>query len=185
MTQDVEKNDESLARAVQQGDSGAFNELVKRYEAKMLRYARKFLFRGDDCKDVVQEVFIKAYINIKSFDPNRRFSPWLYRIAHNEFINAVKKKIRLPFSFDLDAVFPHPLAKETADSDADRGDIKKMLDRSLERIGPKYREVLVLYYYEDFDYKEIAEILKIPISTVGVRLSRGKAELKQHMTKDN
>ena len=176
----LEQTDEEIAAQVQKGDIESFGVLAKRYEEKMTRYARKFLFGGDDVKDLVQEVFIKAYVNIQSFDAGRKFSSWLYRIAHNEFINAGKKKSRLPvFAFDLDALFPHLAAKETADGDLERQELKKTLEGYLGRLDLKYRETLVLYYLEDQDYKEIAEILQIPVSTVGVRLTRGKAMLKK------
>jgi RNA polymerase sigma-70 factor (ECF subfamily) len=182
----VTQTDEAIALHVQKGDVEQFGELIKRYEPKMTRYARKFLFQGDDVKDLVQEVFIKAYVNIQSFDTTRRFSPWLYRIAHNEFINAVKKKSRLPvFSFDFDALLPQFIAKETAESKVAQADIKRLLDTCLDKLGPKYREPLVLYYIEEMEYKEIAEILKIPVATVGVRLSRGKAMLRQIAVKLN
>ena len=88
-----EQEDEIIAALVQSGQSVLFGVLVKRYEEKMRRYARKFLSNDDDKKDIVQEIFIKAYINIKSFDTKRKFSSWLYRIAHNELVNNLKKKI--------------------------------------------------------------------------------------------
>ena len=178
-----EKTDEEIASLVQQGDIESFGILVERYEQKLLRCARKFIFDGEEAKDHVQESFIKAYVNIQSFDSSRKFSSWMYRIAHNECVNAVKKKGREPLSyFDLDVFFPHLVAKETADDDANKNDLKRILDQTLEKLSPKYREPLVLYYYEDMDYKEIAEILQIPVSTVGVRLQRGKDFLKKLVT---
>ena len=90
------ETDEAIATRVQKGDSEAFGQLVERYEEKLMRYARKFLRDPDDAKDIVQEVFIKSYQNIQSFDATRRFSPWIYRIAHNEFVNAIKKRSRGP-----------------------------------------------------------------------------------------
>ncbi len=175
-----EQTDEMLARAVQEGDKEAFGVLVERFEAKMLRYASKFLFDLFSAEDVVQEVFIKAYVNIKSFDAGKRFSPWLYRIAHNEFINALKRKGRepLPF-FDPDELFPHPVSTETADRALLEEELKTVTDGHLRSLGPKYREPIVLLYYEGLDYKEIAEVLQIPISTVGVRIKRAKESLKR------
>lgn len=181
-----DKTDEQVAAAVQKGDAESFKVLMERYEPKMSRYARRFLFQGDDLKDVVQEIFIKAYVNIKSFDVDRRFSPWIYRIAHNEFVNAVKKKQKERDNvtiFDFDVLFPHLIAKETADGDMSNQELKKMLDSSLDKLGPKYKEPLVLYYFEEMDYKAIAEILHIPVSTVGVRLQRGKMMLKKMVQK--
>ena len=177
-----ERKDEEIASLVQEGDVEAFRELVERYEPKISRYAKRFLFQGDDIKDLVQEVFIKAYVNIRSFDAERRFSPWIYRIAHNEFVNAVKRKQKERENvslFNFDVLFPHLMAKETADGGMNQKELKRMIDKSLDRLGPKYKDPLILYYFEEMDYKAIADILRIPVSTVGVRLQRGKAMLKK------
>lgn len=176
----AEPSDEQIAALVQKGDLESFGGLVERYEAKMTRYARKFLFNHHDGEDLAQEVFIKAFINIQSFDSKRKFSSWLYRIAHNEFINAIRKKKNepLPF-FDADTLLPHPSAREDPAKEAENNNLKEILDKSLAKIDAKYREPLVLFYFEELSYQEIAEILHIPVSTVGVRLARGKKFLKK------
>ncbi len=183
MADTLELTDEEVARRVQSGDAEAFGLLMERYEPKMSRYARKFLFGNDDVTDLVQEVFIKAYTNIQSFDTSRRFSPWIYQIAHNEYINALKQKGRDPISFfdnfDFDSVLPHPAAQEAADTEASERETRAMLDDGLAKLNPKYREVLVLFYYEELDYGEMAELLHVPISTVGVRLRRAREKLKE------
>lgn len=177
-----EHTDEQVAERVQAGDAALFGILVERYEAKLLRYAKKFLSSPEDAEDTVQEIFIKAYASIQSFNTDKRFSPWIYRIAHNELVNALKKKGREKiFFFDLDALFPHPIAKETADSDAERAEMRRMIDTALETLDAKYREPLVLYYLEEMTYKEIADILRLPVFTVGVRIQRGKTALKKHI----
>ena len=109
-------SDEEIAQKVQANDTDAFGVLVFRYEDKMLRYARRFLFDYHDSEDVVQNVFIKAFTNINSFDYKRKFSPWLYRIAHNEFISTIRKnKLEaIPF-FDPDTLFPHPVSEKATD----------------------------------------------------------------------
>ncbi len=175
-----ELTDESVALEVQQGDVQKFGTLVERYEAKLKRYAQRFLFGYEDAQDMVQDVFLKAYTNLQSFDTSQKFSPWIYRIAHNEFINAIKKKGREPLSFfDPDTLFPHPIAKERPDTELHEQELKTMLDECLDKLDPKYREPLVLYYFEDLDYQSIAEIMHIPTSTVGVRINRGKAMLQK------
>ncbi len=175
------ETDEQIAAHVQGGGVDVFGELVERYQEKLLRYARKFLLDPDDAKDIVQDIFIKAYENIQSFDVSRRFSPWIYRIAHNEFVNALKRRAsrRTVFAFDIDTLFPHLAAPDTADSAALERDMRATLERFLDKIDAKYREPLVLYYLESMDYKEISEILQVPVSTVGVRLARGRAALKK------
>jgi len=174
-----ERTDEEIALQVQAGDMENFGILVKRYEVKIKRYARKFLFGYEDAEDMVQEVFLKAYINIQSFNASQKFSSWLYRIAHNEFINAIKKKGRERLSlFDLDTLFPHPVAKESLIDDINSRELREILDRILGKIDLKYREVLVLYCFEELNYREIAEVLHIPIATVGVRIKRGRELIK-------
>ncbi len=182
----ADKTDEEVVAMVQSGDLDAFGVIVERYEQKLLRYARKFLFNQDDAKDLVQDVFIKAYSNLQSFDSRRRFSPWLYRVAHNEFLNVIKsKKGKESFSlFDIDVLFPHPIAKETADEKVNLQEVKDWMEKSLNSLDAKYREPLVLYYLEEMNYQEIADILQIPVSTVGVRLGRGRALLKKNIRPD-
>ena len=176
----AELTDEQIALSVQKGDFHIFGLLVERYEPKLLRYSKKFLFDYEDGKDMVQEVFIKAYSNIQSFDTDRSFSSWIYRIAHNEFINAIRKKGREPLSFfDPDTLFPHPTAAGQADTEVKKQEIKDMVEKCLDKLDLKYREPLVLYYYEDMGYKEISEIMHIPIPTAAIRLKRGRAALQK------
>ncbi len=172
--------DETIARQVQNGDIKAFKTLVERYEPKMLRYAKRFVFGYEDAQDAVQDIFIKAYRNIKSFDTDRRFSPWIYRIAHNELINLIKKKGREPVSFfDPDTLFPHPATESTPQNDLEEKQLRQALDHLLGKLDPKYREPLILYHFENMDYQQIADIMHIPSSTVGIRLKRGRDQLRR------
>lgn len=178
---DMEPTDEALAGRAQKGDADAFGELVSRFEAKLLRYARRFLLDPDDAQDIVQDVFVKAYENLQGFDVSRRFSPWIYRIAHNEFVNdlAKKKARRTFFTIDFDTLFPHLQAAEKSDSAALERDVRETLEKHLAQVDPKYREPLILYYLEGMDYQAIADVLHIPVSTVGVRLLRGRTLLQK------
>ncbi len=174
------QSDEELARAVQQGDKDAFGSLVERYETKLLRYGRKFLPTPEDIEDIVQDVFISTYQNIKSFDPSQKFSSWIYRIAHNAFVNALKKHSRNPLVFlDLDTLISHPVYEDPIPKEREETEMKVMIEKGLSELSDKYREVLVLYYLEEIPYKDIAEILEVPQSTVGIRLKRAKEALKK------
>lgn len=183
MDQFAAQGDEEIASAVQKGDFEAFGTLVERYEGKLMRYANKFLQSKEDKKDLIQEVFLKAYSNIQSFNLKLSFSSWIYRIAHNEFVNALKKKsFRNTISvslLDFDVLFPHLASNENPDTDISRKEIKEEMDSILGELDSKYREPLVLHYYEDMPYKDIADVLQVPVSTVGVRIQRGKAMLKK------
>jgi len=173
-------SDEQIAVSVQGGDSELFGELIDRYEAKLKRYGQKFLSYQDEIEDLVQDVFIKSYTNIQSFDAKLRFSPWIYRVAHNTFVNELKRKQRRgPVVFDFDTVLPVLSAKETTDAEVLSAELRSELDELLIEIPTKYREVLVLHYFEELSYKEIGEVLQIPVTTVGVRMTRGRKKLKQ------
>ncbi|MFZ2523184.1 MAG: RNA polymerase sigma factor [Minisyncoccia bacterium] len=172
--------DEELASLVQQGHREKFGELMNRYSGKLFRYGRQFLKDFDNIEDVVQDVFIKTYQNINSFDTSQRFSPWIYRIAHNTYINAIKKQNNGPlYLFDFDTIMSHTVVEEDPIiKEREQKEIKEMVERGLSQIEPKYREILVLYYIEDLSYKEISDILQVPIGTVGVRVMRAKVILK-------
>lgn len=171
--------DEELAMAVQAGQPDMFGPLVERYEQKLLRYGRKFLRQPEDIQDIVQDVFVSAYQNIQSFDAGQKFSPWIYRIAHNAFVNALRKNSRNPLVYvDFDTFLAHPAYDDPAAREREQQEIKAMIEKSLEELDYKYREVLILYYLEDMSYKDIAEVLQVPAGTVGVRLRRAKEALR-------
>ncbi|MCA9366994.1 RNA polymerase sigma factor [Candidatus Kaiserbacteria bacterium] len=171
--------DEAIVAAVQTGTVDAFGEIVTRYETKMQRYARRFLSRQEDIDDLVQDVFIKVYENIQSFDTTLRFSPWIYRIAHNVFVNELKRKSRytLP-SFDPDVILPFIPAKETADAEALATELSDEMESLVTALSAKYREVLVLHYFEHLSYQEMSDVLQIPTTTVGVRMTRAREKLQ-------
>lgn len=178
--------DEQLATQVQQGDKEQFGMLVERYAAKLSRYGRKFLLSTENIEDLVQETFLKAYQNIQSFDAKLKFSPWIYRIAHNIFINEIKKQTRHPIlgSLHLDTLLPYLIYEDPAVKERDRKELKVLMEKGLDKLPPHYREIIVLYYFEEMDYKNIADILHIPTGTVGIRLQRAKKMLKKLLPKD-
>ena len=170
--------DEELAKRTQAGDRDAFGALVDRYEQKLSRYGRKFLSVQEDIEDMLQEIYIKAYRNIQSYDPSQRFSPWLYRIAHNTFVNELRRKSRSPFfAVDFDSFLAHPAAPEATEQESETREMRELVAKGLEQLPPKYREVLILFYEEELAYKEIADVLQVPVGTVSVRLKRAKETL--------
>jgi RNA polymerase sigma-70 factor (ECF subfamily) len=176
------QNDEDLVSLIIKGDKELFGELIERYESKLTRYVKRFTQHPDDVSDIIQIVFIKAYTHLQSFDTSRSFNSWIYRIAHNESVTYLKKKGNEKVSFiDFDTFLPHPFAQEEADDHTVKREMRELMEISLANISPKYREVLILYYYEELSYQEIADVLHIPTATVGVRIKRGKESLKKKL----
>ena len=107
--------DEEVALRVQRGDKEAFGMLVERYEKKLLRYGRKFLSEQEDVVDIVQDIFVSVYQNIRSFDTTQKFSSWAYRVAHNAFVNGLRKNSRNPLTlFDFDTLISHTVYEDPA-----------------------------------------------------------------------
>ena len=180
MNDTPERTDEELAELVQKGDGEIFGILMNRYEKKLLRYGRNFLSEPENIEDIVHDVFMKTYQNIQSFDPSQKFSSWIYRIAHNAFVNGLKRSIRSPLHlFDFDTLVSHPIYEDTAEEEKEAEETKKMIGACLGKLDPKYREVVVLHYFEELGYREIADVLQIPQGTVGVRLRRAKEALRK------
>lgn len=171
-------SDEELVVMVREHDRELYSEIIRRYQTKLAHYLRKFITDTVEQEDVLQEVFIKAYRNLFAFDSPRKFSSWIYRITHNEAINHLKK--RRPNIISLDEQ-----EWEIIDQAVD---INHRLAASQERekviaamgkLKDKYRQPLVLFFFEDRTYEEIGEILRLPTSTVGTLIRRGKEQLKQ------
>jgi len=181
------KTDEAYAVLAQKGDRNAFGTLVDRYQAKLHRYGKGFLSTQEDVEDIVQDVFVSVYKNIKGFDLSQRFSPWIYRIAHNAFVDGLKKKTRSHFVYmDFDTLlYHHDVVDESLKDGYEQKETSAMIDKGLDQLSPKYREVLILYYLEELSYKEIADVLRIPMGTVGARVKRAKEDLKDVYKKMN
>jgi RNA polymerase sigma-70 factor (ECF subfamily) len=159
-----------------------FGVLIHRYEEKMTRYVRR-IGGGtkESIEDVVQNIFIKVYVNINSFRKGQRFSSWLYGIAHNESIDYWRKnKKHANISLDENIELASILSSgENIEEDLFRKEEGEHIRMILDQLPVKFKEVLVLRYLEDKDYQEISDILKKPVSTIGTLLHRAKAYLKK------
>lgn len=170
--------DEELVKLVQEKDQELYTEIVKRYEKKLMRYAMSLIRDDSKAQDIVQNAFIKAFINLRSFNQKLKFSSWIYRITHNEAINEIKK-YRREISFDdVPEIEYIPSNDQPAEDIVDANQIKTLLTESLAKLSALYREPLVLLFFEERSYQEISDILRLPIGTVGTRINRGKTILK-------
>lgn len=166
-------SDTSLAIELQKGNIEALTTLIDRYQAPLLRYVR-YLGADFQEEDIVQETFIKAYQNIKSFDKSKKWSSWLYRIAHNTAVSSLRSThFTLPWEGYLDSFIKvDPI--DTLDQDFKKEQIKKCLSH----LSLIYREPLALYYLEDKTYLEIMDILRLSMGTVSARINRAKKQMR-------
>ncbi len=168
-------SDEELVALVRLKDKEIYSEIINRYQNKLLRYASYLTGDESEVADVVQNAFIKAYINLNGFNPKKKFSSWLYRIVHNESMNVVsRKKYHYPLDDGLEV--DSGIAIE---EDLIKKELIEHTKKCLKQIPLKYREPISLYYLEGKTYEEISDILRIPMGTVAVRINRAKTLMKK------
>ena len=175
------RTDEELVVAIRVRDKELYREIIQRYQGKVSHYLAKFIRDHDELEDVLQDVFIKTYRNLFAFNVKERFSPWIYRIAHNEAINHIKKYSKEAFSLDQ-AEWDAVDEKLDLKSEIDNTLMRSKVSESNAKLKEKYRAPLILYLFEEKSYQEISEILRVPVSTVGVMILRGKKQLREFLT---
>jgi RNA polymerase sigma-70 factor, ECF subfamily len=169
-----------VARAL--ADRNAFALLVARYEGPLERFIRRLLGRyGQAAADVLQEAFIKAYVNLNAYDRSRPFAPWLYGIARNEALTYLRRRKAEPQVIDGEdglLLLSRLIGAGDPQQSMAAAGVQRLIRASLEGIGARYREVLVLRFLEERSYDDIADILKLPPGTVATQIRRGLARLK-------
>lgn len=178
------KSDEELV-VLTLAEKENYRCLVERYEKKLMRYIIRLSgMKTEDAEDVLQEVFIKAYQNLNDFDPGLKFSSWIYRISHNVTVSHLRKARSRPktveFGPDFD-IFSTIGSDLDIELEMDRKMLGERIAAALKKIDGKYRDVLVLKFMEDKDYREISDILKKPMGSVATLISRAKKQLKNEL----
>lgn len=183
--EDERSDDEILALVPENKDF--FGVLIRRYERRVIGYLRRI--NGgteEELEDMAQNIFLKAYVYLNSFRRGENFSSWLFGIAHNECVDHWRRSKKHSGTVSLEA--NAELAAVLRSSDDLRDDFErkwtaKGVDKTIEELPFKYREVLVLRFLEDKSYEEMAQILRKPVSTVGTLVRRAKSLFKELMEK--
>jgi len=175
MSDNEKLSDEEIIEKVRSSDQELYSVIVERYQNKLLRYAGNLIKDGDRASDVVQESFIKAFINLKGFNTQKKFSSWIYRIVHNEAINIAKKyQKELPILDDFDFQ-----SDENIEDNFEQKETVVNVKKCLGEIPLLYSEPLTLFFIDEKSYEEISDILRIPMGTVATRISRAKILMKK------
>lgn len=181
-----QKSDQELVAATLKNRQ-IFGVLVERYTLPLARYIRRLGANQELAEDILQESFIKVYIHLNDFDSSLSFSAWMYRIVHNETINQFRKVSARPMPVerkeDLTLFDKIPDELDIL-AQADTGIFQRAVQAALGSIDGRYRDVIVLRFFEEKSYDEISDILQIPAGTVATYLNRGKAKLKELLKKN-
>jgi len=180
-TDDMSVPDEQLLRLYSQGHDEAFEELVRRYRRELYNFLYRFLGDRTLVEDVFQETFLQLHLSAGKFDYSRRLKPWLFTIAANKARDALRRRTR-QITHELDAeIAGHdeqtarfvdimPADIPSPDETIENQEVSSTVQTIVRQMPENLREVLVLSYFHDFAYKEIAEILGVPLGTVKSRL---------------
>lgn len=186
------KTDAELVAGALRGAEEAFREIVVRFERPVYSLIVRMVQDPGTAEDLAQEVFIKAFRRLDTYDPERKFSSWLFKIAHNTTIDHLRRHapetVSLEGGKDRDEEHRGGLAAVLSDDSmenplaaAERKDMARSLERAVSRLRPEYREVVVLFYIEGASYQEICEVTGLPLGTVKTNLHRARKALAEEM----
>lgn len=173
-------------KKVKKGDQAAYEDVVLIFQDRIYQHCIRMVGNAHEAEDIAQEVFIRAYINIHSFDNNRKFSTWLYRIATNLSIDRLRKR-KPDYYLDADVKGTEgltmysqiPTAEQLPEDVVESLELKNYVHEEIANLSPIYRSIILLRYLEDFSLNEISEILDIPLGTVKTRLFRARETLRK------
>jgi RNA polymerase sigma-70 factor (ECF subfamily) len=188
MTRGLEvPTDEDLVAAVLEGDRDRFGDLVGRYQSRLVNYLFRLLRNVDDAHDLAQEVLVKVYQVLDRYDPQYRFSTWLFRVAQNAAIDQIRRRRLKVVSLRQDDEegegrdwdLPSPERGPYGElRNRERGDA---IQEAIEALPWEYRELILLRHFGELPYEEIAQIKGMPLGTVKNKLFRGRQMLKEKL----
>jgi RNA polymerase sigma-70 factor (ECF subfamily) len=181
-------SDSIVVQRVLEGEKELFEILMRRYNQRLFRVIRSYIYSEDDVQDIMQDAYVKAYTKLYQFNYQSSFSTWLIRIAINEALQEIRKKKRLLTNYgkteSLENVFQLPDTNNmNPEKQAIKTETKALVEKAVDALPEKYRVVFVLHQIEGLSNPEIAACLKLSDSNVKVRLHRAKNLLKEELFK--
>lgn len=182
-----------VKRALDKSDQKAYTELMARYRDSVFYVLMKMVYNPEDAEDITLETFSKAFKNLDRYDPSYSFSTWLYKIASNSAIDFIRKKKRDKSPKQDTMSIDEPIESKQGDSininlksgtlDPEEKFVKeqrkKVVQKYVNNLSPKYKLLIELRYFKEFSYQEIADELDQPLGTIKAQLSRAREELLQ------
>ena len=176
-----EPSDEQLLADYRNGDKSAFAKLVNRYQRELYHFLVRFLGNRASAEDIFQETFLQVHQSAEQFDPQRRFRPWLFTIAANKARDLIRSQARRPTNPLQASISPGDnesgefidLMQSTGDLPSEpmeKRELQQLVHDTVTSMPEHLREILLLSYFHQFPYKQISEILDIPLGTVKSRL---------------
>lgn len=170
--------------AAREGDQGAFEELVRLYEKRVLALTQRMCKNPEDAAEAAQEAFFAAWRGLKNFRGDSSFSTWIYRLASNACVDLLRREGKRQAAVSLDDEelnldLPSPLP--SPQEEAERQELRERIEAGLQALPPEYRAALVLREIQQLRYDEIGQVLNVDIGTVKSRINRGRKKLRSFL----
>jgi RNA polymerase sigma-70 factor (ECF subfamily) len=180
--------DAEIVQRVLGGDTNGYARLVDAYSERVINYLARMTGSRYEAEDLAQETFIRAYRALATYKREYKFSTWLFRIAHNQCINYLKKRSRLVHVDDYRNEDDEPawvIADDRPDCDpvhaAAQHELQVVVQAAISELAPVYRTVVILRHVHGLSYQEIANVVDVPIGTVKSRLGRARSQLADRL----
>lgn len=179
-------DDAELVRRCLRGDAGAWETVVRTHTRRIYNLCYRFTARREEAQDLTQEVFLRVYRTLKSYDPGQgALEVWMHRLARNLLIDHYRATRHDRMSVSLEDQLPRleekPSAAPPPDRTAALGELSEAIQQALGQLSPDLREAVILRDLQGLEYREIAHVLDVPEGTVKSRINRGRAELGRIM----
>lgn len=183
---DKRPSDEELIERFQKGDLYAFDLIVKRYKDQLLNFVYRFVGNQEEAEDIVQETFLRVYRKRKAYKRIAKFSTWIYTIAGNLSRTELRRRKRRKLFSVSDLGFEdkdYEISDEVynPESQVDGMLQEEIIQREINNLSPKFRQVIILRDVQELSYEEISKIIKVPIGTVKSRVNRGRLKLQARL----
>jgi RNA polymerase sigma-70 factor (ECF subfamily) len=182
-------DDRAIVEAVLNGHQHRYADLVQRYQSQIVNYVCRMLGNYEDAVDLSQDIFLKAYSALATYQPRYPFAAWLFRIARNAAIDELRRRRVPTVSLDAPLEFEDGTGERevaslgpTPDTVYLEGEFEDRISAAVQALPEKYREPIVLRHAADLSYEEIADALELPIGTVKTRIFRAREALRRSLT---
>ena len=189
-TKDLETSDTTLVHQALAGDQDAFEALVSRYQRSLLQLIYRYVGEYHEAQDILQQVWLQLYLSLPTLDPHVHVKPWLFTVARNRSVDALRRR-RLLFFSELETVNEEdeatyldtiPDTSPMTEEEIELRDLQREIQRAIHTLPCIYRSVVSLYYREQMNYTEIGRTLMMSVSTVKARFHRAKPFLRDVLT---
>ncbi|MCI5892602.1 MAG: sigma-70 family RNA polymerase sigma factor [Clostridiales bacterium] len=187
-------DENKLIKKAQKGDADAFEKIISEYQNVVYSVAYRYADNAEDAADMSQEIFLKMFRNINTFQFKSKLSTWIYRVATNTCIDLVKKTKNVRNTYSIDDGYENSdgetkfneIADDSSQPDiaVENGEIRDVINMAISRLSDDYRLVIILRDIQGLSYDEISEIVGCSVGTVKSRISRGRKNLREILFED-